>query len=138
MSRLWNTFFLAVLCGALSVSTAAVSISDNFTSFDASLWTQDSGQFHNLPGPGFDARPDHLSYGATGVKLNLDNQPHCPSGCDDEPWAAGHLSSVASYCYGYYEIAMRSAHSPTGHTGTKAFTCYGMFSQVRNLCMRAV
>jgi hypothetical protein len=44
-------------------------------------------------------------------------------------WAAGHLSSVASYCYGTYTLSMRTAKASSG-PGTKAFTCFGMFSEV--------
>lgn len=84
---------------------------------------------HTTPGPGVDGRADHLSYGSHGVTVTLDNHPDCPTGCDGQGWAAGHLSSVASYCYGTYTVSMRTAKASSG-PGTKAFTCFGMFSEV--------
>ncbi len=72
---------------------------------------------------------DHLQYTSSGVIATLDNQPNCPSGCDNEHWAAGHMSSVDSYCYGTYTVSLHTAKRD-GSNGDKAFSCFGMYSDV--------
>ena len=115
---------------------SGVPIVDNMTSFDASVWSQSSGRMHDSPGPGFEARPDHLLYTPSGCVTTLDDEPSCPTGCDGEYWTAGHLSTVQSYCFGRYTLRLRTAHSPNGGaTGVKAFTCYGMYSEVCSLAL---
>lgn len=122
-------FCIAALLG---ICAGDVLLYDSMTSYNATNWVETTGRMHDQPGPGFEGRPDHLHFDSTGCVENLDNQPNCPSGCDSEPWAAGHLSSVQSYCYGVYTLQLRTAHNPSqGHTGTRAFTCYGMYSDVR-------
>ena len=110
---------------------AAAAWNDSFISFDASLWTQQTDIEHCGDGACFAARVDHISYGAAGIRLDLNKVPcnetkaGCCVGKSCAQWASGHIATAEHYLYGTYQIRLQPAHSPEGGIPpTNTFSCW--------------
>ena len=110
---------------------AAAGWNDTFASFDESIWTQQTDIEHCNDGACFAARVDHLSYGAAGIRLDLNQVPcnetktGCCVGKACAQWASGHIATAASNLYGTYTIRLQPAHSPDGGLPpTNSFSCW--------------
>jgi hypothetical protein len=124
-------FGLLALAAFPTAAPAASAWSDDFATFNASLWTQQTDVEHCNDGACFNARPDHLSYGPRGLEVSLNQRPcnATPSACcvasKCAAWAAGHLASAAPALFGTFEITAQPAHSAGGSPPPKnAFSCW--------------
>ena len=123
-----------IVVSALFQAALAASWSDTFTSYNSNLWSQSSDIEHCSDGACFEARPDHLLYGASGLTTVMDQHPcnetkaGCCIGGKCASYAAGHLRSADSYTYGHWSVVARIAHAPAGGpTPSNAFTCFGAY-----------
>lgn len=64
MKSLLLTATVLILTG-----TVQCDFFDNFNSYNSSLWTQNNDIEHCNDGACFEARPDHLVYGANGLTM---------------------------------------------------------------------
>ena len=99
--------------------------------FNATLWTQQSDVEHCNDGACFNARPDHITYGAAGLRLDMNQSPcnstpaDCCVGSKCANWASGHIATTDKYLYGTYTMRGRPAHSPGGaQPATNVFSCW--------------
>ena len=61
-----------VFCSLFSILIPTVysqNFNDNFASYNSSLWTQNNDIEHCSDGACFEARPDHLVYGSSGLTM---------------------------------------------------------------------
>ena len=104
---------------------------DTFDAYDATIWTQQTDIEHCSDGACFAARVDHISYGAEGIRLDLNQRPcnstkgGCCVGSKCASWASGHIATAQSYLYGTYTIRLQPAHSLAGGVPAKnTFSCW--------------
>ena len=128
------SILLLVTClfivSAVSAAGQSFSWNDTFSSFNSSLWTQQTDIEHCNDGACFLARPDHITYSAEdGLTLSLNQQPCNTTGCcigtECADWASGHLASVQEAAYGTYEIYAQPAHAANSQIPpSNAFSCW--------------
>ena len=137
MARIAAPFMLfSLLAGAwgrlntLERQNAPRAWNDSFRSFNASIWTQQTDIEHCNDGACFQARIDHLAYGADGLEIAMTQYPcnttaKCCVGSQCASWASGHLATKDSNLYGTYEISLQAAHSAGGTPPPpNAFSCW--------------
>ena len=70
---------MKVLALLLAVSnfkmSPALAWTDDFSTFNSTLWSQQTDIEHCNDGACFEARPDHLKYGSTGLIVELNQYP---------------------------------------------------------------
>jgi beta-glucanase (GH16 family) len=101
----------------------------SFTSFNDTIWTQQTDIEHCNDGACFQARPDHLHYSPAGLTVEMSQEPcnttSCCVGSKCASWASGHLATVATQAYGTYTATLQPAHRAGNATPpSNAFSCW--------------
>ena len=117
--------FAPLLHASLS---SGVSLFDNFTSYNSSIWTYDDGKGGDTDGckvwylKNHTTVDAHLSMEAgTGLRMLMSSTPcvENPATCTNgAKMAADHLSSIENHHYGVYELRMRAPYTVNGTGGT--------------------
>ena len=113
-------------------ATARAGWSDDFATFNSTLWSQQTDIEHCNDGACFLASPDHLDYDPNnGLTINLNQSPcnttsdGCCVGSKCASWASGHLRTNDVSLYGTYTMTGHPAHAPDGSMPpTNAFSCW--------------
>ena len=118
---------VALLCAP----AATAAWSDDFTVYNASLWTQATDIEHCSDGACFQAAPDHLRYSPAGLLATMSRSPcnetagGCCVGKKCAQWASGKLASVGETLYGTYSARLQPAHRAGGGVPpANAFSCW--------------
>ena len=94
----------------------AAGWSDDFSSFNASLWSQATDIEHCTDGACFKASPDHLRYSPAGLLVSMnrfpcnETAPSCCVGAKCAQWASGKLASTGVTLFGTYSARLQPAH----------------------------
>ena len=100
------TFGFNSLTQAQSRDTSFQAFTDNFDSYNATLWSMADGWANGDP---FDCGWEaiNVSINSGILALQLDDFD-CPSNCSDRPYASGEYRSTGHYLYGTYTVRMKA------------------------------
>jgi hypothetical protein len=110
---------------------------DDFTTYNASLWTYDNGKLGTTDGCKVYYLQNHSNVGATlsggegtGLQMVMSDVP-CkinPTACKGAKMAADHLTSHRTHLYGDYELRMRAPYTQAGSGGDVSNGTYAYFT----------